>query len=142
MAKDRKTLNDRLKEFVGDNVYFQRPENSKLKYPCIIYTRNNSYPRYANNKRYINYDRYELILIYRDPDSVLPKKLLNGLRYCRLDRHYVEDNLYHDAFNLYYPDSYVYRELHGFRILLLDKKLSKGLIIPKEKVLIIKGGKT
>lgn len=101
MAKDRASLRRQLKKIV-DNVYFQPPENFKLNYPCIIYTRNNAYPQYANNKKYLNHDRYELILIYRDPDSELPKTLHDTFRYCRLDRHYVQDNLYHDAFNLYY----------------------------------------
>ena len=103
MARDRQTLHNKLKEILGStNVYFQPPENVKLNYPCIIYARNNTYPQYANNSKYLTHDRYEIILIYREPDSALPKALLNSLRYCRLDRHYIQDNLYHDAFNLYY----------------------------------------
>lgn len=101
MARDRSALHSELKTIL-ENVYFQPPEGFKLEYPCIIYSRNNVYPQFANNKNYIDHDRYELILIYREPDSELPKSVLSHFNYCRLDRHYISDNLYHDAFNLYY----------------------------------------
>ena len=100
----RSVLQTELEELLGNrNVYFQPPESIKLKYDCIIYSKNNVLGNYANNKsNYLAFDRYELILIYKDPDSDLPRKILDHFQYCRLDRHYVADNLYHDAFNLYY----------------------------------------
>lgn len=101
MARDQAALHSELTSIL-ENVYFQPPESFKLEYPCITYSRNNVYPQFANNKNYINHDRYELILIYREPNSELPKQILDHFKYCRLDRHYVSDNLYHDAFNLYY----------------------------------------
>lgn len=100
----RLKLHEELKEILGSsNVYYQPPESTKLAYDCIIYTKNDIFSNYANNKaNYIAFDGYELILIYRDPDSDLPKKILDYFQYCRLNRHYISDNLYHDAFNLYY----------------------------------------
>lgn len=100
----RLELHEELRALLGsNNVYFQPPESIKLDYDCIIYSKNNVLGNFANNKtNYISHDRYELILIYRDPDSELPKKILEHFKFCRLDRHYVADNLYHDAFNLYY----------------------------------------
>lgn len=101
LARSQQALHRELLTIV-DHAYFQPPENVKLQYPCIIYSCNNVLPQFANNKPYINYDRYELILIYKDPNTELVKNLRNKFKYCRLDRHYVSDNLYHDAFNLYY----------------------------------------
>lgn len=100
----RLDLHEELCEILGSsNVYFQPPESVKLKYDCIIYSRNNVLGNYANNKsNYTAHDRYELIVIYRDPDNDLPKRILKHFNYCRLDRHYVADNLHHDALNLYY----------------------------------------
>jgi hypothetical protein len=39
-------------------------------------------------------------VIYDDPDSDIPRKI-SLLPQCRHDRHYVSDNLYHDAFTKY-----------------------------------------
>lgn len=100
----RLDLHEELCNILGSrNVYFQPPESLKIKYPCIIYSKNNALSTYANNKNnYTKYDRYEIILIYKDPDSDLANDVLEHFGYCRLDRHYIVDNLYHDAFNLYY----------------------------------------
>ena len=85
------------------NVYFQPPESKKLEYDCIVYNRNNILTQHANNKNlYLGHDRYELIYIYRNPDSQLYRDFLTRFKYCSLNRHFISDNLYHDVFNLYY----------------------------------------
>ena len=99
----RLTLQDELETILGsEEVYFQPPESKNYKYDAIVYNRNNVLEKNANNQTYISYDRYEVILIYRDPDSDLPKKLLAAFPYITLTRHFVKDHLYHDVFNLYY----------------------------------------
>lgn len=83
------------------NVYFQPPSNTKLSYPCIVYSRSDVDSKYADNFKYNYRVRYSLILIGRSPESEFVKKLLT-LPYCSYDRAYVADTLNHDAFTLYY----------------------------------------
>lgn len=101
MAK-RLKLQSKLEELLGSgNVYEQPPESVKIKYPCIVYSKNNIDTKYADNKKYIMKDRYEIIVIDRMPDNPVINKLLE-LSYCTYDRHYNSDNLSHDVFTLYY----------------------------------------
>ena len=51
MAKTRQDLQNYLKTLVA-NVYFQPPENVKLIYPCIIYSRTRIDGTFANNDVY------------------------------------------------------------------------------------------
>ena len=92
-----------LEELLGSrNVYFQPPENVKLQYPCIIYSRGaTDNTIFANNKPYHNQIQYSLKVIDYDPDSeILPK--ISALPMCVFERHYTAGNLNHDIFNLYY----------------------------------------
>ncbi len=91
-----------LEELLGsENVYFQPPENLKMEYDCIRYSRTKIKPVFANNHPYILHDCYQVVAIYRNPDSDLPRKIAL-LPMCSHDRHYTADNLYHDTFILYY----------------------------------------
>jgi len=91
-----------LEEILGSkNVYFQPPANFQMKYDCIRYERKKIDTVHADNTSYQLHDRYQLILIYRNPDSELPKRIA-ALPMCSHDRHYTADNLHHDVFTLYY----------------------------------------
>lgn len=83
------------------NAYFQPPESVQIKYDAIVYSRRAIEPVYANNQVYNQRDCYSVTVIYRDPDSELPKKI-SKLPLCRFDRHYTADNLNHDVFILYH----------------------------------------
>ena len=99
----RLKLQEELEEVLGSrNVYFQPPESKKLTYDCIVYNPSNISTRKANNKNYIFNDRYDVTFIYKDPDSEMPRKILEHFSYCSHSRHFVNDNLYHDVFTLYY----------------------------------------
>jgi len=98
----RLELHELLKEILGSsNVYFDPPNNVKMDYPAIRYSRSNINNTFANNSVYKQDNRYEVIAIYRDPDSDLPMKI-SKLPMCKHDRAYVADNLHHDVFTLYY----------------------------------------
>ena len=84
------------------NVYFQPPESKKLNYDCIIYYRSRIETKKANNRNYMFANHYDVTLIYRDPDSELPRKILENFQYCTNTNHFTADNLYHDVFTLYY----------------------------------------
>lgn len=99
---DRLELQTLLEEILGsENVYFDPPESKKMSYPAIRYSRNRINNRFADNSVYKQDLRYEVIAIYRDPDSDLPLKI-SRLPKCAHDRAYVADNLHHDVFTLYF----------------------------------------
>ena len=83
------------------HVYFQPPESVKIKYPAIIYSRNDIDNRFANNDVYKQTYNYQVTVIDRDPDSEIVDKV-SKLPTCRFNRHFVSDNLNHDVFILYY----------------------------------------
>ena len=91
-----------LENLIGTkNVYFQPPENVKLVYPCVIYTRDSDQTLFANDLPYSHKTRYQLTVIDKNPDSALPGKIAD-LPMCKFNRHYTADNLNHDVYNLYY----------------------------------------
>ena len=95
-------LQDLLAHILGSrNVYFQPPASVHIDYDAIVYSRKNIENTFANNSVYKQNDAYEIIAIYEDPDSDLPRKL-SKLPMCSFDRHYTADNLNHDVFTLYH----------------------------------------
>ena len=98
----RLKLQSELEELLGSrNVYFQPPASLEMKYPAIVYHRSNIRNTFANNSVYKQNDAYEIVVIYKDPDSDIPRKV-SLLPLCSFDRHYVADNLNHDTFTTYY----------------------------------------
>lgn len=98
----RLELQNRLEKLLGNkHVYYQSPENLKMEYPCIRYSKNNIDSKYANNIKYINTNLYTLTVIDRRPDNEVIQKILE-LPLSSFDRHYVSDNLNHDVINLYF----------------------------------------
>lgn len=95
-------LQDLLENILGSrNVYFQPPASVHIDYDAIVYSRKNIENTFANNSVYKQNDAYEIIAIYEDPDSDLPRTL-SKLPMCSFDRHYTADNLNHDVFTLYH----------------------------------------
>lgn len=98
----RLELQTMLEKLLGSpNVYFQPPASVLMKYDAIRYSRKTIENVHANNSVYNQRDCYEVIVIYRNPDSDLPRRI-SQLPRCRFDRHYVSDNLNHDVFTLYF----------------------------------------
>lgn len=99
---DRIELHSLLQELLGSsNVYYQPPESIKMQYDAIRYSKKTIESEYANDRKYLMRDCYELMVISRLPDNPVIKKLLE-LPYCSYDRHYVADNLHHDVLTIYY----------------------------------------
>lgn len=95
-------LQSLLEELLNsENVYYQPPENLKIKYPAIIYSKGKIDKKNADNIGYRLTTRYDLIVIDRRPDHPVIRKLLE-LPYCSYDRHYTSDNLNHDSLTLYF----------------------------------------
>lgn len=102
MARSRVELQSLLESVLGSrNVYFQPPASVKMKYPAIVYERYDidKYP--ADNIAYLQFLRYTITVIDKNPDS---EHVINvsKLSYCSFDRHYTVDNLHHDVFTIYF----------------------------------------
>ena len=101
--KGRLTVHNKLLGVLGSsNVYFQPPESSKIKYPAIIYNLSDYTHRAADNTNYINSERYTVTYIHKDPDIDLTNEMFRSFSMCRFDRRYVQGNLYHDVYSVYY----------------------------------------
>ena len=98
----RLELQNLLESILGSrNVYYQPPESIKIKYPAIIYSRNNIDNNFADDIVYMQNHTYQIIVIDANPDSETVNKI-SKLPMCRYNRHYTSDNLNHDVFILNY----------------------------------------
>lgn len=96
-------LQSKLEDILGSrNVYFQPPENLKIKYPAIIYSLNNINLRFADNMPYMKGKNYTIILIHNDPDNEVIDNMLAAFSYISFERNYISENLYHYVFELYF----------------------------------------
>lgn len=98
----RLELQTMLEEIIGSrNVYYQPPASIKMKYPAIVYSRNNIANVNANDSVYMQNTSYEIIVIDENPDSEIVKRV-SLIPNCRFNTHFKTDNLNHDIFTLYY----------------------------------------
>lgn len=98
----RLDLQTTLETILGSrNVYFQPPESVKLKYPAIVYSRNDIMNQFADDSVYSQSHAYQIIVIDKNPDSPIVDKV-SKLPRCSFDRHYASDGLNHDVFRIYY----------------------------------------
>lgn len=88
-------------EAICPNVYFQPPENLQMEYPAIVYNRDSSDTKFADNKPYSRHIRYDVALISQDPDDPRSDELA-ALPMSLHQRFYVADNLNHDVFTIYH----------------------------------------
>lgn len=98
----RLELHNKLVALFGNNhVYYQPPENLKMEYPCIRYSKSDITSRHADNIKYVNKTSYEIVVIDKHPDNVVIEKILE-FPLSSYDRHYISDNLNHDVIRIYY----------------------------------------
>lgn len=71
-----------------------------MAYPCIIYKRNNADTVFAGNAPYRYTLQYQVIVIDRNPNSDIPKKVA-ALPMSVFNRFYTAEDLNHDVFNVY-----------------------------------------
>lgn len=99
----RLNLHEELCNILGSrNVYFNPPEDIKMKYPAIRYSLSGVDLAHANNKVYRNTNQYSITVIDEDPDSTIYEKLLTHFPMCSLGRPYPSDDLSHFPLTLYY----------------------------------------
>lgn len=96
----RQQLHDLLVA-ITPNVYFQPPENVKMEYPCIVYSRDYRETKFADNEPYNSMKRYLVMVIDRDPDSDIPDKVAE-LPMSTFNRFYPADGLNHDVYQVFF----------------------------------------
>ena len=84
------------------NVYFQSPESVKMQYDAIRYELGGKDFKRADNRIYKSINKYECVLITRDPDTTIPDTIVNRFEMCSFGRPYTADNLHHYPFTIYY----------------------------------------
>ena len=100
---DRLELQALLEEVLGSrNVYFNPPESVKMQYDAIRYELSGKDIKRANDRLYIFTNKYDGVVIARDPDTTIPDQILSQFEMCSFGRPYVADNLYHYPFTLYF----------------------------------------
>lgn len=97
-------LVEMLQTLMGSNVkvYYQPPENVKLKYPCMVVELSNALIQYADNNPYLKGKRYSITLMCLDADNDEQVDKLLGLPMCTFDRRFINDRIVHDVFTIYY----------------------------------------
>lgn len=91
-----------LETILGSSeVHFQPPNNLQMVYPAIVYQRDDYAVKPADNLPYSRHARFQVTVIDRDPDSLIPDKIA-ALPLCSFDRFFIEDNLNHNVFNLFF----------------------------------------
>lgn len=91
-----------LEQLLGSrNVYFQPPASFQMKYPAIVYHRDDVDIEYANDSPYKHMKRYLVTVIDPNPDSVIPDKV-GKLPMSSFDRFFTSDNLNHDVYRLFF----------------------------------------
>lgn len=104
MTSEEKRIkfHNKLKEVLGNNnVYYNPPTSTSIKYPCIIYSLKDIRSNYSNNKIYLFDHLYQVLLIGIKPHDDTKDKILEKIPYSIFDRSYIQDNLYHYAYTIY-----------------------------------------
>lgn len=99
---NRVNLQNLLEELLGSkNIYYNPPTTLKMNYPAIRYNLSIIKSTHANDRKYSNQKRYDLIVICKESDPEVVDKLLE-LPYCSFNTHYKSDNLNHYSLTLYW----------------------------------------
>lgn len=102
MAGSRLDLHSKLVKILGSTqVYFQPPATIQLKYPCIVYKRDDKKDFFSGNGVYLGMKRYAVTVIDQNPDSSILDKV-EEFQYCSFSTHFTVDGLNHDVYTLYY----------------------------------------
>lgn len=103
MVRSRVELSKKLRLILGNNhCYFSPPTGMQMMYPCIVYDLSNVSLEKADNINYKKMRQWTIIVIDKNPDSVIFEDVMEAFPYCTYDRHYVADGLNHTVLSLYY----------------------------------------
>lgn len=102
MGRPRLELQAILEAIPGvSGVYFQPPEDVKMRYPAIVYKRDYVRSEFAGNAPYRRTKRYQVTVIDGDPDSTIPDAV-GALPMSSFSRNFAADQLNHDVYDVYF----------------------------------------
>lgn len=100
----RPELQKTLEKIKGvKKVYFSPTVNTKLEYPCILFSLNRRTAIFADDKKYIKGENFIITFITRDVVSAT--KVLDQLEeipFVNWDRNYISDGLHHYVYTKNY----------------------------------------
>lgn len=100
--KTRLEVQEMLEKVLGSqNVYFQAPPNTGMKYPCIVYRFDRFHRDNADNQPYILVGRWEIHHMYKSIKNDLKETMLFIAPYVTFDRRIVTDGVYNDYYTIY-----------------------------------------
>lgn len=103
----RLELQSKLEDILGSkNVYYQPPENLKMKYPCFVYEEHVNTPFRADNIDYLSPEEWDVTLIRtfqdREKINLIRDTIRRKFVYCRWATHFISDGLIHDVYHITY----------------------------------------
>lgn len=101
MTRSHTELIEELKT-ICPRVYYQKPDGSQLKFPCIVVEKNYLNVEQANNKAYRTNRLYIVNFFTRMDDDSIEEPMLDKFPYVRLNNYDVDDGLYQETYRLYY----------------------------------------
>ena len=104
MKNNRLDFHNYLKEICGESakyIYFQPPDNLKMNYPAIVYSRDNISNDFADNDIYLQNVTYKVIVIDTKAESEIVEKISKTIGF-KFSSHYVSNNYNYDVFKITY----------------------------------------
>ena len=90
-------------DYLGyQHTYFEPPEEVRMQYDAVVYENQGMDVRRANNKSYLIRPTYQVTIISRDAETLLPRMIQEHFERCNPGRPFVRDNLYHFPFTIVY----------------------------------------
>lgn len=87
---------------LAPHAYHQPPATVRMEYPCFVYNLSDVRTRYADNLAYKHAKAYMLTYISKTSNDAIIDSTMEAFQYCRFNRTYTADNLYHYVFELFY----------------------------------------
>ena len=102
MVIDRLALHKKLVDILGsNNVYYQEPPNTGMKYPCILYSFNSIVVDKADNKPYILTGNWTITHMFKKiSDDTIKYDMLNEFFGISFDRRIKTGGVYNDYYTL------------------------------------------
>ena len=99
-----RTHTELIKELktICPRVYYQKPDGSQLKFPCIVVEKNYLDVESANNRAYRSNRSYIVNFFTRVDDDSIEDAMLDKLDYVRLNNYDVDNGLYQETYRVYY----------------------------------------
>lgn len=101
MTRTHTELIEELKT-ICPRVYYQKPDGSQLKFPCIVVEKNYLDVEQANNRAYRTDRSYIVNFFTRVDDDSIEDAMLDKFDYVRLNNYDVDNGLYQETYRVYY----------------------------------------